>query len=126
MTKKGNSERNVVVIGASPNATRYSFMATERLLNHGYTVFPIGLREGKIEGLDIITSRPQVSDIDTVTLYVGPQNQPAWEDYIISLKPQRVIFNPGTENHAFESKLQANGIEAEEACTLVLLSLGEF
>lgn len=126
MTKKGNSERNVVVIGASSNAARYSFMATERLLNHGYAVFPIGLREGKIEGLDIITSRPQVNDIDTVTLYVGPQNQPSWEDYIMSLKPKRVIFNPGTENHDFENKLKNHGIETEQACTLVLLSLGQF
>lgn len=126
MTKKGNSERNVVVIGASPNASRYSFIATTRLLNTGFSVFPIGLREGNIEGLEIITSRPMLTDIDTITLYIGPQNQPVWEDYIFNLQPKRVIFNPGTEHPEFEQKLQAAGIETEVACTLVLLSLGEF
>lgn len=126
MTTKENSARNVVVIGASPNADRYSYKATSRLLANGYPVYPIGLREGNIEGQEILTARPELKDIDTVTLYVGPQNQPAWEDYIISLKPKRVIFNPRTENAAFESQLNQLGIQTEVACTLVLLSLGDF
>ncbi len=111
-----------VVIGASPNRERYSFEATIRLVAAGEEVFPIGLRKGKIGDLDIITDRPLLKDVDTVTLYVGPQHHHEWEDYIIALKPRRVIFNPGTMNNDLILKLEAAGIETEAACTLVLLS----
>lgn len=115
-----------VVIGASPNADRYSNKATLSLQKHGHTVFPIGIRSGKINDLDIITNKPSIENVDTVTLYVGLDNQPAWIDYIISLKPKRIIFNPGTENPEFEALAESNGIEATEACTLVLLSINQY
>ncbi len=118
--------KNTVVIGASPNFERYSYKATVSLLSHGHTVWPIGLRSGKIESLDIITDKPSLPAIDTVTLYVGPQNQNAWKNYIISLKPKRIIFNPGTENPGFENEMKAHGIECVEACTLVMLSVGTY
>ena len=115
-----------VVIGASPNTDRYSNKATLSLQKHGHTVFPIGIRSGKINDIDIITDRPQIETVDTVTLYVGLDNQPAWMDYVFSLKPKRIIFNPGTENPEFESLAQSKGIEATEACTLVLLSINQY
>lgn len=114
------------IIGASPNPERYAYMATSRLKNQGHSVFPIGIRAGEIEGELILTDRPQLKDIHTVTLYVGPQNQPAWMDYILSLKPKRLIFNPGAENPEFEKLATQQGIECMQACTLVLLSIGEY
>lgn len=115
-----------VVIGASPNSDRYSNKATLSLQKHGHTVFPIGIRSGKINDLDIITNKPSIENVDTVTLYVGLDNQPAWIDYIMSLKPRRIIFNPGTENPEFEALAESKGIEATEACTLVLLSINQY
>ncbi len=115
-----------VVIGASPNADRYSNKATLSLQKHGHTVYPVGIKTGNINGLDIIKDKPQIENVDTVTLYVGPDNQPEWIDYIISLNPKRIIFNPGTENPEFESLAESKGIEATEACTLVLLSINQY
>lgn len=115
-----------VVIGVSPNADRYSYKATISLQQHQQPVFPIGIRNGQINGLTIITDKPNLENIDTVTLYVGPDNQAAWIDYIFSLKPKRIIFNPGTENPEFEALAESKGIEALEACTLVLLSINQY
>lgn len=114
------------IIGASPKPERYAYMATSRLKKHGHPVFPVGIHEGEIEGVKIITDKLQLKDIHTVTLYVGPQNQPAWVDYILSLNPKRIIFNPGTENPEFEKKATEKGIECIEACTLVMLSIDQY
>ena len=115
-----------VVIGASPNTDRYSYKATVSLQKHQHSVFPIGIRNGEINDLDIITTQPLLENIDTVTLYVGKENQAAWMDYIFSLKPKRIIFNPGTENKEFVKLAESKGIEAIEACTLVLLSISQY
>ena len=115
-----------VVIGASPNTDRYSYKATISLQQHNHTVYPIGIRNGKINDLDIITNKRTLENIDTVTLYVGPDNQPAWFDYIFSLNPKRIIFNPGTENPEFEALAISKGIEVLDACTLVLLSINQY
>ncbi len=115
-----------VVIGASPNADRYSFKATISLQNHKHTVYPIGIKKGTINGLEIINSKPALLEIDTITLYIGPENQPQWYDYIIALKPKRLIFNPGTENPELIAIAKTNGIESEIACTLVLLSINQY
>ncbi len=115
-----------VIIGASPNSDRYSYKATVSLKNYNHTVYPIGIRSGKIGDSDIITDKPQLENIDTVTLYVGPENQPQWYDYILSLHPKRIIFNPGTENQEFVSLANSKGIETEYACTLVLLSIKQY
>lgn len=120
------NNKPTVVIGASPNTDRYSYKATISLQNHQHTVFPIGIRPGKINNLEIITNKPALNDIDTVTLYVGPDNQPNWYEYILSLKPKRIIFNPGTENSEFEKIATDNQIEVLNACTLVLLSIGQY
>lgn len=121
-----SKNKPTVVIGASPNSDRYSYKATISLQQHQQPVFPIGIRSGKINDLDIITDKPHLENIDSVTLYVGPDNQAAWMDYIFSLKPKRIIFNPGTENPAFEALAESKGIEALEACTLVLLSINRY
>lgn len=118
--------KTTVIIGAVPNAERYSYKATMSLLQHDHKVYPIGLRAGKIGGIDIITDRPALNDVDTVTLYVGPQNQHHWTEYILSLKPKRIIFNPGAENPEFEKQASEKGIECVEACTLVMLSIGNY
>ena len=115
-----------VVIGASPNADRYSYKATVSLQNQQHTVYPFGIKKGTINGLEIINTKPELIDIDTITLYIGPENQPQWYDYIIALKPKRLIFNPGTENPELIAIAKTNGIESEIACTLVLLSINQY
>lgn len=115
-----------VVIGASPNLSRYSYRATMQLAGFGEEVFPIGIRAGQIGPHEIITDKPAIADVETVTLYVGPQNQSSWVDYILALRPKRVIFNPGTENPTFEAVLRKEGILFESACTLVMLATGTY
>jgi predicted CoA-binding protein len=115
-----------LIIGASNNPERYAYKAAERLLAHGHEIELLGLRPDVIFDKTIDTERKQYTDIDTVTMYIGPQRQPEYYDYIVGLKPRRVIFNPGTENNEFETMLSENGIIAEEACTLVLLGIGQY
>lgn len=112
-------------MGASPNSARYSHMATRMLNAYGHEVTAFGLRPGKIDETEITQQLPDAG-IDTVTLYLGPPNQIQFVDYLLKLKPRRVIFNPGTENPELESLLEKNGIEAIEACTLVMLQTGQF
>lgn len=118
--------KKTVVVGATEKAGRYANLAAYSLLRHGHAIELIGRQEGHIEGHPIHTDQPHFEDIETVTMYVGPQNQPPLYDYIKSLKPRRVIFNPGSENPEFERQLKAEGIEPIEACTLVMLSVGTY
>ncbi len=118
--------KKTLVIGASPKADRYSFKATEMLSEYGHPVFPFGLRKGMIGNHEIFTDWPMDQQFDTVTLYVNPDLQTQYEQSIIDLHPKRVVFNPGTENPGFEKKLTENGIEAIEACTLVMLRTQQF
>jgi predicted CoA-binding protein len=114
--------KKTLVIGASPNPERYAYLATSMLQEYGHEVIPYGLKKGSINGLSILNEFPKEADhVDTVTLYLNPANQKNYVDQILALRPKRVIFNPGTENPAFEEKLQEQQIEAIEACTLVLL-----
>ena len=115
-----------LVIGASENPERYSNMAVRMLREYGHEAVALGLREGRISDVDIQTGRPGFGGIDTVTLYIGPQRQDEFFDYVIGLKPRRVIFNPGTENPVFQAKLADAGIEPVEACTLVMLRTGQW
>lgn len=115
-----------LVIGASENPHRYANRATQSLLERGHAVELVGLRAGQINGQPILTGQPDLTDVDTVTLYVGPQNQPGYYEYIKRLKPRRVIFNPGAENPDFAAQLEQAGIEPVEACTLVMLSVGTY
>jgi predicted CoA-binding protein len=101
-------------------------MAAEKLLRYGHKIELLGLRPDVIFDQTIDTDKIKYEDIDTVTLYVGPQNQPVYYDYIVSLHPKRVIFNPGTENPELQRLLDKNNIGYEEACTLVLLGTGQY
>jgi predicted CoA-binding protein len=120
------SPKLTVIIGASDHSNRYSYVAANRLVAHGHPIVPIGLRPGRVAGVDIITDHPPLEGVHTVTLYINPCRQPAYYDYILSLRPQRVIFNPGTENEELTHLLQQHGIATQEACTLVMLSTGQF
>ena len=118
--------KKTLVIGASVNPSRYSNMAILRLREHHHPVLAIGLKPGIVADVTIETDKNYLTDIDTITLYLNPERQKEYYDYIISLKPNRVIFNPGTENLEFENKLSDVGITTVEACTLVLLSIGQY
>lgn len=119
-------KKETLVIGASVKPERYSYKAIEKLVKYGHSVKAISLKKGEVAGITFNTEHKPFKDIHTVTMYVGPQNQSTYYDYIISLKPQRVIFNPGTENPVFYKKLNNNGIKVVEACTLVLLSTNQY
>lgn len=115
-----------LVIGASIKDYRYSNMAIRNLTAHGEEVVAIGLRNGKVAGVEIETGFPDYKNVHTVTLYLNAHRQEQYYDYIISLKPKRVIFNPGAENHEFVRILKENDIVFENACTLVMLSTDQF
>lgn len=119
-------KKKTLVIGASTNPSRYSYLAINRLVENNHPVVALGLRKGTVAGVEIATNRPQFEQIDTITLYLNSKNQEAYYEYIISLKPKRVIFNPGTENPNFYNLLKENNIEVEVACTLVLLGTNQY
>ena len=118
--------KKTVVIGASQNPDRYSNRAVRKLKAYGHEVVAVGLRDGSIDGVMIHADHPAIENVDTVTMYVGQRNQPQLYDYILSLKPKRIIFNPGAENSELEFLAEEKGIEVVEACTLVMLSIGDF
>jgi predicted CoA-binding protein len=119
-------QKKTVVIGASENPDRYAYKAIIALQMHKHPVVALGIKNGEINGINIRTDKPVVDDVDTVSLYLNNNNQKLWYDYIIGLKPKRVIFNPGAENDELISLLNNKNINAMEACTLVMLSLGTF
>jgi len=115
-----------MVLGASVKEERYSNKAIKLLREYEHEVVAIGLREGKVGDVSIRTDRPEMDDIDTITLYLSPKNQVPYEEYIFKIAPKRVIFNPGTENPDFQNRLKEKGIFCEVACTLVLLRTSQF
>ena len=118
--------KKTIVLGASPNPNRYSYLAVNRLVAHGHSVIAVGKRKGEINGTHIITDHPEIKDVDTVTLYLNAENQKQYYDYILKLKPKRIIFNPGAENTELETLATQNNIKPIEACTLVLLSTNQY
>ena len=115
-----------LVIGASEKPDRYSNKAIRMLRQYNHDVVALGMKPGKVDDVSFSNERQLFENIHTVTLYINPTIQKDYEDYILSLKPKRVIFNPGTENSEFEKRLKGNGIEPTEACTLVLLSTHQY
>ena len=118
--------KKTLVIGASENKQRYSNLAVRKLLLHGHPVVALGRRTGMIDDTGIIIEQEPIENIDTVSLYLNPVNQKPFYDYIISLKPKRIIFNPGAENDELELIAKNNGIKTMEACTLVMLSTDQY
>lgn len=115
-----------MVIGASTNPARYSYLVANKLVRKGYEIVNIGRKTGIVAGVSIEGTDQVYSDIDTVTLYVSPKNQSNYLEYILKTKPRRVIFNPGTENPGFANALEEQGVEVLEACTLVMLNTGQY
>lgn|SRR5690554_6618570 len=118
--------KKTLVIGASDNPERYAYKAISMLQEHKHPVEAIGRKEIEVLGVQVHKEHKAFEDINTVTLYVNPKIQQEYYDYILSLKPQRVVFNPGTENPDFYKLLEAQNIGYEEACTLVLLTTGQY
>lgn len=118
--------KKTLVMGASTEPTRYAYKAVKMLQRFGYPVVAMGKKEDDLDGIKIEKGAAPFDGVDTVTLYLNPMNQKPYYDYIIGLKPKRVIFNPGTENMELIALLKENNIEPEIACTLVLLSTNQF
>lgn len=119
-------KKKTLVLGASQNPARYSYLAINRLTGHQHPVVAIGKRKGTVAGVSIETEKIKQEDIDTVTLYLNAANQKEYYDYIISLHPKRIIFNPGTENDELADLAIKHNIKPLEACTLVMLSTGQY
>ena len=119
-------KKKTLVLGASQNPTRYSYLALKSLSAKNYPAVAIGKRQGKVDDIEIETEKKPINDLDTVTLYLNANNQKQYYDYILSLHPRRIIFNPGAENYELKTLASANGIKTMEACTLVLLSTGQY
>jgi len=120
------ANKKTLVLGATPDSSRYAYLAANRLVKNGHSIINVGIKTGEVAGVPI--EKPEVihHDIDTITLYVGPQHQPALYDYILNTHPKRILFNPGTENAELRRMANEKGIETEYACTLVLLSIGQY
>lgn len=118
--------KKTIVIGASENPLRYSNMAIKALLRQNHSVVGIGAKSGVVETVSFNTEKVAFEDIDTITLYISQKYQPEYYDYFLSLQPKRIIFNPGTENPELYELAKANNIEPINACTLVMLSTGQY
>ena len=118
------TKKYTLILGASPNPKRYGNMAALKLYNAGKPFIPVGKKLGQIAGKNIeeLSTLKKYDNIDTITLYLSPKNQIPYEDYILSIKPRRIIFNPGTENPKLMNRAQNKGIEVLKACTLVMLA----
>jgi uncharacterized protein len=121
-------KKKTLIVGATDNPSRYAFMAAQMFDDRGMEFIPIGIKKGEVFGKEILDlrSKPELNGIHTITLYIGPAKQSEWIDYLIGLKPKRIIFNPGTENPDFFKKAKEADIEVLPACNLVMLSTGQF
>ncbi|GAB5554230.1 MAG: CoA-binding protein [Saprospiraceae bacterium] len=118
--------KKTLVLGASTNISRVSYQAVHRLKNTGHEVVPVSIKKGSIAGIEIKNGTPEIDGLDTITLYLNAKNQEAYYDYILGLEPKRIIFNPGAENIELYRMAGERGIEVENACTLVMLSVGNY
>lgn len=123
---KSAEKKKTLVLGASVNPDRYSNMAIRKLRAHDHEVVAVGNRTGQVKDVEIAKGATPFEGVDTVSLYLNPRNQREYYDYIISLKPKRIIFNPGTENPELEELAKDRQIDFMEACTLVMLSTGQY
>jgi predicted CoA-binding protein len=119
-------KKKTVVLGASSNPARYSYLAVQRLRAHNHPVVAIGRRVGQVADVNVVKDQAPQTDVDTITLYLNPKNQVEYYDYILNLHPKRIIFNPGTENDELIKKARENNIKPVIACTLVMLSTGQY
>lgn len=120
------TNKKTLVLGASPNPARYSYLAVDKLREKGHDVIAIGKHIGKVSDVEINTEQKQIDNLDTVTLYLNANNQKGYYNYILSQHPKRIIFNPGAENEELATLAKEKGIIPQQACTLVLLSTGQY
>ena len=118
--------KKTLIIGATPNVTRYANSAALKLVNAGHEIINIGIKKGEAGGVSIEKVGDPHADVDTITLYVGKAHQKEYYDYILKTNPKRLIFNPGTENQELEERAKQAGIQVLEACTLVMLATGQY
>jgi predicted CoA-binding protein len=118
--------KKTLVLGASDQPHRYSYLAIQRLRSKDHEVIGIGKHIGKVADVTIEKEKRSIENVDTVTLYLNPLHQKEYYDYILSLKPKRIIFNPGAENEELKQLALQNSIQPMEACTLVMLSTGQY
>jgi uncharacterized protein len=118
--------KKTLVLGASVNPSRYSYLAVNKLREHKHPVVAIGRTTAIVADIPVQSETSPIPDLDTVTMYLNPVNQKNYYDYILDQHPKRVIFNPGAENEEFEKILEEKGIQTVEACTLVLLATGQY
>lgn len=120
--------KKTVIIGATPNISRYANMVAQRLTKNHYEIVPVGIKKGEVYGKSIlqIKEHPVIADVHTITLYLGARHQPEYYEYLLSLKPARIIFNPGTENEELMALARIQGIEVVSGCTLVMLGVGNY
>lgn len=121
-----STSKRTLVLGASENPERYSYMAVQRLRTRGHEVIAVGKKPGSIGDVTIQTVMPSSDAIDTITLYLQAAHQSAYYPQIFALQPKRIIFNPGTENPELFELAKAQGIECLEACTLVMLAAAQY
>lgn len=121
-----NTNMKTLILGASTKPNRYAYLALQSLLKNNYPVFGVGIKAAEVDGVKIYKDQKVFKDIDTVTLYLSAKNQIEYYDYLLQLKPRRVIFNPGTQNPELEHLLVENQIEVVHACTLVMLSTQQY
>lgn len=118
--------KKTLILGASTNPARYAYLVANKLVRKGHPIVNVGRKVGKVAGVEIQLPETIYTDIDTITVYVGPQNQAPYYDYILNTKPKRLIFNPGAENPELAELARNKGIEVVEACTLVMLNTGQY
>jgi predicted CoA-binding protein len=120
------TRKKTLILGASTNPSRYSYAVAHKLVNANHPIELVGIKKGEIAGVEIKLNIDGISKIDTVTMYLCQRNQEPYEDFLLQLKPTRVIFNPGAENPSLMSKLKEQGVDAFEACNLVMLGTNQF
>jgi len=118
--------KKTLILGATPNPNRYAYLAARKLNKFGHQIVLVGIKKGEVMEEKIINDKNIQKDIDTITLYIGKRHQEEWYDYILNTQPKRLIFNPGTENPELFDLAKNNNIEPIYACTLVMLSTGEY
>jgi hypothetical protein len=121
-----SEKKKTLVLGASENPSRYSHLALNRLQSHQHPVLAIGKKRGMVGNVTIETEKMVWQNVDTVTLYLNPAHQREYYDYILGLKPKRIIFNPGAENDELAEMASRHGIRPIEACTLVMLATNQY
>lgn len=120
------TNKKTLVLGATTNPARYSYLAVNKLRDKGHDVVAIGRHTGKVKDVEVVADKKPIENLDTVTLYLNANNQKPYYNYILSQKPKRIIFNPGAENDELEHLAKENNITTQHACTLVLLSTGQY